>query len=177
MPASGESREDFERRCDEEAEKKANAEAAKIRDRLTAKMDRVREAIARAEDRVEQLNVDTKSRRSHEVISAVGDLLGGFLTGKRDVRSITSKAGRAAKGVSSRRSMTTRTEQRRKGAMNALEDKRAKLEDIEADLEDELIEIDEKWREIASDVEEIQIPLEKNDINVSEVALVWVPVG
>ena len=98
----GESRDDFVTRCFALADDEADRETAKIRDRFEARMDRVRDAIARAEDRVEQLQVDTKSRGRHEIIAVVGDLLSTFLGGRKDSRTIARGTGRVARGASSR---------------------------------------------------------------------------
>ena len=57
---------------------------------------------------------------------------------------------------------------------------RAKLEaldDLEDDLAEDYGEITEKWEEIAADIETIEIGLEKSDIHVEELALLWIPVA
>ena len=172
----GETEEAFLGRCDEAGRKAADADAAKLRDRFEKKMDRVRAAIERAEDRVEQLEVDKSSRRSHELIAGVGDLLGAFFGGKKDTRSMTTRAGRVAKGASSRRSTSTRTEQRLKTAEDRLEEEQVKLEDIEEALLDELSELNDAWAERAEAIETVEISLEKTDVTVDEVALLWVPI-
>jgi len=172
----GETEEAFLGRCDEAGRKAADAAAVKLRDRFEKKMDRVHAAIERAEDRVEQLEVDKSSRRSHELIAGVGDLLGAFFGGKKDTRSITTRAGRVAKGASSRRSTSTRTEQRLKTAEDRLEEEQVKLEDVEEALLDELTELNDLWAERAEAIETVEIGLEKSDVTVDEIALLWVPV-
>ena len=173
----GESEEDFLRRCDTAAQQAADQEAAKLRDRYDKKVDRIRAAIERAEDRVEQLEVDKKSRRTHELISGVGDLLGAFLGGKKDTRSITRGAGRVAKGASSRRATSARTGERLRIAESKLEAEELKLEELEADLLDELAELNDLWEARAQQIETVEISLEKNDVSVDEVALLWIPVA
>ena len=51
------------------------------------------------------------------------------------------------------------------------------LEDLENELAEALLDIDDKWDDIATDIETLQVTLEKSDITVEEVALVWIPVG
>jgi len=38
-------------------------------------------------------------------------------------------------------------------------------------------EIDEEWNEKAEAIEPLEIGLEKNDISVDEVGLLWLPIG
>ena len=76
---------------------------------------------------------------------------------------------------SSKRSMTKRAEQRLRTAEAKYTDKIEDLEDLKDDLEEEILEIDAKWRQVGSEIETVEIPLEKTDISVDEVALVWIP--
>ena len=172
----GEAEEAFLERCDQAGRAAADADAVKLRARFEKKMDRVRAAIDRAEDRVEQLEVDKSSRRSHELIAGVGDLLGAFFGGKKDTRSMTTSAGRVAKGASSRRAVSSRTEQRLHTAEDRLEDEQVKLEDLETALLEELSELNDRWVDRAEAIEPVEIGLEKTDITVDEMALLWVPV-
>ena len=45
------------------------------------------------------------------------------------------------------------------------------------DLQEAIAEIDEEWDEKAQAIEPLQISLEKNDITVDEVGLLWLPIG
>ena len=56
-------------------------------------------------------------------------------------------------------------------------DKYSQLEEIEDDLTEDVLEITDKWDEIAADLEAVEIGLEKTDVTVDEVALIWVPVS
>ena len=40
---------------------------------------------------------------------------------------------------------------------------------------DELAEIEAGWADVADQVEEVEVGLEKNDIDVRQLALIWVP--
>ncbi|MEZ4501110.1 MAG: DUF87 domain-containing protein [Dehalococcoidia bacterium] len=167
--------EDFRKRCLEAARAEADREAAKLRDGFETKMDRVRTAIARAKDRVEQYAEDKSTRRSHEVISMAGDLLGAFLGGKSSAGSIVGRLGRSARGASSRRGQTSRTAQRLENAQDELGRRAEELEELEADLQDDLADLVEHWDEVAAKVEPMTIGLERDDVTVDEVALVWIP--
>jgi chromosome segregation ATPase len=161
----------FLERCDAAAREAADRDAVKVRERFEAKMARVRTAIERAEDRVDQLDVDTKTRRSHELIAGIGDVIGAFFGGKRNTRSITT----AAKGASSRRATSSRTAQRLRTAEDRVEEAAEDLEELEQDLLDELAELNDVWEEKAKQIEGVEIGLEQTDVTVDEVALLWVP--
>lgn len=45
---------------------------------------------------------------------------------------------------------------------------------LEQRLADELTDIDARWQEVAAEIEEITVGLERDDIDVTDVALVWV---
>jgi hypothetical protein len=122
--------------------------------------------LAVAERRVADLDADIEARRQEEVMSGAGDLLGAILGGRR--RNTISRAA-------SRRSQTRQTEARREKAAGAKANKLADLADLEADLTDEVVNITAKWDDMAALIEEVEIPLEKVDVKVSEMKLVWVP--
>jgi hypothetical protein len=112
------------------------------------------------------LEADVAARRQQEVVSGAGDLLGALLGGRR--RSSITRAA-------SRRSQTRRTEARRDTAAGALADKQADLEALEDDLAAEIDAIRVEWDDKAALIEELEIPAEKVDVQVTELKLVWVP--
>ena len=54
-------------------------------------------------------------------------------------------------------------------------DKEEELQELENDLMDDLREIVAEWSDKAGEIEKVDIGLEKNDIHVDEVALLWIP--
>jgi hypothetical protein len=48
------------------------------------------------------------------------------------------------------------------------------LAELEQRLADELADIDVRWREVAAAVEEVTVGLERDDIDVTDVVLVWI---
>jgi hypothetical protein len=167
----GESPEDFAQRCDEAAQAAADAETAKIRDRLEAKQERLEAALAEAQRRVEQLDTDAKTRQANEVIAGAGAVLGALLGGRRSTRSMAG----ALSGAASRRGMSSRAASRRKAAVEKATDVQADLAELEQEIIDEVTEIDARWREAAADIETVAIRLEAADVQVLETRLVWVP--
>lgn len=165
----GEPRDRFVERCNEAAESAADTDVAKLKDRYETKIERVKDQLAAAERRVRELEVDTQSRRQQELMAGAGELLSVFLGGRRRSRSLS--------GVASRRSQTVRTQERLRTAQERYSDKAEDLQDLEDDLSRDLMEITDRWNEAAGQIETVEIGLEKTDIAVDEVALVWIPVG
>ncbi|NNC76139.1 MAG: DUF87 domain-containing protein [Acidimicrobiia bacterium] len=163
----GESPEDFLERCDEEAQQRADADASKLRDKYRTKTDRVLDQLATAERRVAELEVDVQGSRQREMLDGAGALI-GILTGRRRTRSVT--------GSARTRSATRSKEQRLRTAQAKVDDKVIKVDELESELTDELVEINDSWEEKGQEIEVVDIGLEKSDIHVDEVALVWIPV-
>jgi hypothetical protein len=167
----GESPEDFAARCDAAAQARADAEAAKIRDRLEAKGERLDRALAQAERRVEELETDTRSRRATELVSGAGAVLGALFGGRRSTRSMAGAISSAA----SRRGVSVRSAERKETAEAKVESTQDDLAELEQEIADEITEIDERWRAVAAEVDTLSIRLEATDVRVVETRLVWVP--
>ncbi len=161
----GEIEDDFQARCDRAAEDRADAEIAKVRDRLEAKLDRAKDQLATAHRRMQELETDTDTRKRDEWMSGASDVLGVLLGGRRS---------RSLSGASRRRSQTRRTEQRLRTAEAKVSDKVDEITEIEQDIVIEVEEINDKWEDLAADIDTIEVGLEKNDISVDELSLVWV---
>lgn len=168
----GESAEAFELRCRKMADQEEDAAAAVLRDRYEKKIKRVRDMLDKAEDRLQEIEVDHSSRKTDEILSGVGSLLGMFLGGRKTSRSIATDLRRA----SSKRKQTRTTTQRLQSASNRVAEKAEALEDLENELADALLTLDEEWDAKAGAVEPVEIGLEKMDIKIDQLALVWVPV-
>ena len=167
----GESPEDFAARCDVVGQDRADAEAAKIRDRLEAKRDRLDKALAQAKRRVDELETDTRTRGATELIAGAGAVLGALLGGRRSTRSIASAIG----GAASRRGVTARSSERKESAEEKVAGLEDELEAVEQEILDEIAEIDERWKATATEVDTLSIRLEATDVRVLETRLVWVP--
>jgi hypothetical protein len=164
----GESREDFVKRCNAASEDVADAEVATLKSRYQIRIDHVKDQLSGAERRVRELEVDTQSRRQQELVAGAGELLSVFLGGRHRSRSLS--------GVASRRSQTVRTQERLRTAQEKYSDTASDLDELEAELARDVTEITSKWNTAASSIEPLEIGLEKTDVNVDEVVLVWVPV-
>ena len=165
----GESEENFRARCEQAADEAADVKVSQLRDRYAKRIDRLQDQISSADARVTELQVDVSTRTQTEVMSGVGDLLGGLLRGRVSSRTL----GRAA----SRRAQSKKARVRLETARQKADAKRQDLIELERDLQDELISIREEHDALAASIEALEIGLEQNDIRVAEAKLVWVPVG
>ena len=73
--------------------------------------------------------------------------------------------------------MTIRTQERLRSAEEKKEEKERELEELEDKLAEEISAISDRWKIAADQIEEIEIPLEKADVDVEEVSVLWIPVG
>ncbi|HUO46054.1 MAG TPA: DUF87 domain-containing protein [Acidimicrobiia bacterium] len=164
----GESESEFRARCISAAEGEAEKAIAALRDKYKLRIERARDAVAAARRRASDLAADVGARKQEEVMSGAGDLLGALLGGRS--RSAVSRAA-------TRRSQTKRTEARLDTAEDAVTAKIEALNDLEADLAHDILEIDAEFDDKAASIDEVEIPLEKVDVKVTDLKLVWVPVA
>ncbi len=164
----GETRDEFIARAGEAAEGAGDEAMAKLKDSYAAKIDRVRDSISKAENRVADLQADASSRQSDELLSGAGDLLGAFLGGRKR----SNPLGQVAR----RRAASEKAQTRAENAREALADEQQELVELEGELAVKISEISDQSGAKASQIETVEIPLEKTDIRVVELKLVWVPV-
>jgi hypothetical protein len=164
----GETREDFEARVNEAAEQAVDDAIAKLRDKHAARLERAQAALSKAENRVADTEATAGSKQTEELMSGAGDLLGMlFGKGKR-----SNPLGQAAR----RRSASSEARARAENAQAALAEEQADLEALKADLEDEVADLEDEFT-AKLEIEEIEVPLEKTDVRVAELKLVWIPTG
>lgn len=170
----GETEEQFAARADAAAQVAADAEAAKIRDRLEAKRDRLETALEGARRRAEEIDVDKKSRTTTELLAGAGSVLSVLLGGKANARTI-ARAGSAIGTAASRRAMTARTSERARTAQERVQSSEEALTELETEILDDVSAIDADWDAKGKEIEPLEVRLESSDVRVDELALVWVP--
>ena len=168
----GEPSDEFALRCEAAADEAADRAAAAVAKKYDARIARARDAVAAAEDRVEQAQLAKSTRRNDELLSGAGDLLGSLLGTRRSRGGIARKVGTIAR----RRGRTSEAAKRVDTAANRMGEKAQALADLEADLADELAAIADEWDAKAVAVQRLEVPLERSDIRVADLALVWLPV-
>jgi hypothetical protein len=173
----GESVEDFTARCAQVADDRADDEIAALRTKYETRATRLRDQIEAAEDRARVAAEDAKGKKSSELFSTAGSLLGGLLGGSRSktkmIGDLLGDAGTAAR----RRGTTSASERRVDAAENKVERLVAQYEELEAELAEEVEEISSRWDERATAVTTMSIGLEKTDVTVAQFVLAWLPVA
>jgi DNA helicase HerA-like ATPase len=164
----GEPRADFEARCLRLTDDAADKAVAALRKKYAARIDRARDQIDRAMERVEDARLDVETRKQEELMSGAGTVL-SVLLGRKSTRSMST--------ATSKRSMTRKAERRLETAQTKVSAEVEDLEDLESDLASDVADIAGEWADKASDIETMQIGLEKTDIRVESLQLVWIPVA
>ena len=156
----GEPREEFVARCDKAADDGADAATAKLRDKYEKRLRRIQLAIDKYAAQADAAAQDARSGDIDLVTGTVFDML----TGRRRSRSISSatKARRAA-------------QRKVDAATDRVEAKVAEYEVLQEEFQNEVSDLVAAWDEKATDIEEVAIGLEKNDITIADTILVWVP--
>jgi hypothetical protein len=170
----GESKEAFVARCDQAAQQAADAETAKIRDRLELRKDRLQLALDTANRQLEQARTEQKTRGQQELVAGAGSILSVLLGGKANTRTI-ARAGRSLGGIATRRGMAERARVRVEVAQRKVQERQQDLAELEHEILTEVQEIDQRWQLEAGRVEELQVGLESTDVDVERIAVVWVP--
>ncbi|MCP3939475.1 MAG: hypothetical protein GY708_29360, partial [Actinomycetia bacterium] len=168
----GETADQFAVRCRDVGDDRADMAAAKLRDKYDSRLDRAELALAKAEDRVKDLEAAADDKKRNELLSGAGSLLSVFLGGKRKARGIAGKLG----GLGRRRSQTDSARRRAATAENRVDEAVDKIRDLEDELAKELRDITDEWETKAAAITVKEIGLEKTDVVVDEVLLAWVPV-
>ena len=160
----GETLEQFIVRCTDAADDKADAAIAALEKKYDTKLRALRTRAQTAASASNQAAAIHEAE--HGTTAQVTTLLGGLFGGRRSRSSITTEIRRTSAS---------------QARVNAAQEKATAAEqaivDIEAELATEVAEIDATWAALASQVESLSIPLEKTDIAVTDLRLVWVPVA
>jgi hypothetical protein len=164
----GESHEDFTERCATLAEDASDAELAKLKEKYQIKITRIQEQLATAQARYQEADAVAAAKSQETVLGTAGDLLGAFLGGKSGASALNKAA--------SRRTASAKASARADTEAAKFHAKAAELQELEQELATEINAIVGRHKEVASEIQQVDVPLEKTDVRVAEVKLVWVPV-
>jgi hypothetical protein len=106
-----------------------------------------------------------ESQQVDQTAGFLSDVVGSFLGGRKRSRSLARPKSTAADSA------------RLQSANRQLVDFQQDIAELEGELQGELAAIVAAWDAKAADVQVMAVRLEKTDVAVDEVALVWVPVG
>ena len=167
----GESEADFTARCAAAADAEADRDTDQIRQKLQLKIDRINEGLAADRQRAQQLEDEAAASKRSEAVSIGGSVLGAIFGGRNSARSISAAANRVATG----RSRTQKAGNRMEQALARIDEKMANIDDLQHQLADEVTDIVAHWTDVAAEIVTLDVALEKTDIGIEQVALVWVP--
>ncbi len=159
-----ESEEAFKLKCRAIIDRMIDKEIDSIKEKYLRKIDRLEDKAAQEELRIEKLQMEHKSKKTEEFVSA-GESILGFLMGSKSRRGLSSAARR--------RRSTSSAKNRVKMRENKLDQIRDDIQLLKEDLEDKVAEIEDDFFDKADMIEEREIRLEKNDIIISNHVVLW----
>jgi hypothetical protein len=148
------------------ADDAADDAVAALRKKYEARLDSARDQIDRAMEKVEDARLDVDTRKQEEMMSGAGTVL-GVLLGRKNTRSLST--------ATSKRSMTRKAERRLDSAQRKVGEEAEDLAELEADFAEDVAEIASHWAEKATDVENLEVGLEKTDISIESLVIGWIP--
>ena len=118
------------------------------------------------------LEAQADGKRNSELLSTAGSILGGLLGG-RGGKGMLGSLGTAA----GRRGSSNTARERVDAASGKLGRLQEDVAELEAELAEDVAEIDAKWAEVAKRTTTLSITLERSDVQVTNLALAWLPVA
>ncbi|MCU0265213.1 MAG: ATP-binding protein [Actinomycetia bacterium] len=161
----GETREQFAARCLAVADAKADEATAALRDKYDSRLAALRTRLQGAEAAVREKEAAKSAAYQDTAMTAVNSMLGGLFGGRRS-RASVSTAARKVKTAGAR----VDTARERADTLAA------GVADLEEELAAEVADLEAEWLGKATAVEVVPIPLERSDVSVVDLRLVWVPV-
>ncbi|MEZ6187091.1 MAG: DUF87 domain-containing protein [Planctomycetota bacterium] len=165
----------FRARCAARADDEADREAATRRARIEKKLRAAQRAVDKAERALSRAEEASESAASDAFVGGLESVLGAFLGGRASASSRARRALRGARGVSRARAQAGRSQDRVERARDTLLDKREAIEALEDELYAETAAIDARWDQKAAAIEPFEVGLERADVDVSDVVLLWIP--
>ena len=144
---------------------KADAAIAKVKDRAEAKVKRLEDREDKLRRKIEGLKDEARSRSTGEMVGAAETVL-----------SMSFGRRRSLSAAMTRRQQTSRAHRRVSEAEDDLDALAADIEELREDTATEVDEIRADLRDTLSDIEERSVGLERNDVQVLSLRLVWIPI-
>lgn len=141
-----------------EADKKAAPLRAKYESRTRTLLTRLGSAQTRAQQ--------AHSAAGTSTIDSVTSVLGGFLSGRRSVSSI---------GAAARRTQAAHA--RAQAADAKVDEVQAQIQDLETELTAQLQGLHDEWMAKAANITPLAVALKRTQVRVTDLRVVWVPVG
>jgi hypothetical protein len=160
----GESEESFRLKCKETVEKMIDREVEKAKDSFERKIDRYQDRLDREKIRLDKLEREYSSKKTEEIVS-IGETVLGLILGKSSRRALSTAARR--------RRMTASQGGRIEEQKEKLSQLEEEIKQLKEELEDKIMDIEDKFYDKADSIEPFEVRLEKDDIVISEIAILW----
>ncbi len=158
----GETPEQFALRCTQAAGEKADAAIAALQRKYETKLRTLRTRSGTAANAAQR--AASQHEAQHGATTQVTTILGGIFGGSRSRKSILTEARR-----------TSASAARVDAAVEKATLAQEAILDIEAELRADITDLDARWNAAAENVQTVQVPLEKSDVVVADLRLVWIP--
>ena len=173
----GEAADAFYQRCYQAADAKGDVATAALRDKYQAKVTSLQSQLQAAEGRAGVLEAEQKGRRNDELFSTAGSILGDLFGGRKSRGGMLGSVFRTTGSAAGKRGRTAASGERLDAAEDKIQMLHQQMEDLEGELTQEVTDIDAKWMGIAKNITTLPITLEKSDVKVTQLSLVWIPVA
>jgi len=172
----GETADAFYQRCYQAADAKGDIATAALRDKYQAKVTSLQGQLQAAEGRADVLEAEQKGRRNDELFSTAGSILGDLFGGRKSRGGMLGSVFRKTGSAAGKRGRTAASGERLDAVENKIQLLHQQMEDLEGELFQEVTDIDAKWMTIAKNITTLPVALEKSDVKVTQLSLVWIPV-
>ena len=168
----GEAPADFGLRCQALADEAAERDVAGLQAKYAARLARAQQLLGDAQARAADAHAAQRESEGTEIFRGMGNIIDIFGGRRRSRRSV----GRTMEGAASGgRRVATKARQAAAAEGKVVQREQAMAE-LQADAEADIAAIHADWDAKAAAIETLSIPLEKTDIRLSDLAVVWVPV-
>jgi len=156
---AGESAAEFTARCQQVAMAEADKKAVPLRSKYETKLRTLQTRLTTAQTKAQQAS-------NTGMLDAATSVLGGFLSGRRSVSSISAAARRAQSAKN-----------RSDAASARVDEVQRQIQDLEAELAADLQGLQAQWAGKAAAIQTAAVAPKRTQIRVTDLRLVWVPVG
>ena len=158
----GESAGEFAARCQQVAADAADKKAVPLQSKYQTRLRTLQTRLDSASNQAQR----AASSANSDMLNSAASVLGGLLGGRRSVSSMSTAARRASSAKS-----------RADAAAAKVDDVQAQIQNLEADLTDELHALHAEWQGKAANIVPVEITAKRTQIRVTDLRLVWIPVG
>lgn len=162
----GEDRVRFDNRTRAALADRADAEIAKLETKFKTKVDRLEGKRDKLERKIEGLREEARARSGSELVGAAETVMSMFFGRRKSLSSAMT-----------RRQQTSRAKRRVGDASEELEDLEVEIEELAESLQEQMDDLRAEWTAKIDEIEEVAVGLEKSDVRLTRLELVWIPIS